>query len=285
MDNPKTKIGIFLALTFVLSAVTWVPIIRAGDITHGNGLYILATMWCPGVAAILTRLITQKNLRGMGWIPRTPRLLALAYILPFLYALPVYLLAWGSELGAFEPSKWAVAPGITPAVGLLLIATAGALGGLISAAGEEIGWRGLLVPELAKITSFRNTALLSGAIWATWHMPLIIGANYRGEGTTILYSMGCFTAMIIALSVVMAWITMRSSSLWPAVLLHATHNLFVQTVFDGALIEGPNANWLTGEFGVGLAVTISIAAALLWKFGGPIKTSSVSSSLPPDPAP
>jgi uncharacterized membrane protein len=39
-------------------------------------------------------------------------------------------------------------------------------------------------------------------------------------------------------------------------------------VFDGATIEGPNANWLTGEFGIGLAITIAIAAWLLIRFGG-----------------
>jgi membrane protease YdiL (CAAX protease family) len=263
MDNPKTKIAIFLALTFVLSALTWVPIIRAGDLGLGGGLYILTTMWCPGVAAVLTRLITQRDLRGMGWMPRAPGLLALAYILPLLYAAPVYLIAWGSGLGGFDPGKWVVEPGLTPLTGLLLIATLGALTGLLSATGEEIGWRGLLVPELAKITSFRNTALVSGVIWALWHMPLMIGANYHGEGTPIAYSLLCFAAMVVAMSFVMAWITLKSRSFWPAALLHSTHNLFVQAVFDGATIETPSTNWWTGEFGAGLVVTISIAAFVL----------------------
>lgn len=271
MNNPKTKILIFLALTFALSAITWIPILRSGDLAMGGGLYILATMWCPGVAAIITRLVTQRDLRGMGWVPRNWKPLGLAYILPLLYAFPVYLAAWGLGLGAFDPSKWQVAPGMSPAFGLLMIATVGALSGLISATGEEIGWRGLLVPELAKITSFRNTALISGAVWASWHMPLLIGADYHGEGTPIAYSLICFTAMIIALSFVTAWLTLKSGSFWPAALIHATHNLFVQNVFDGATIEGPAANWLTGEFGAGLAVTIAATAWLLVRTGGDLK--------------
>jgi len=267
MDNPKTKIIIFLALTFVLSAISWVPIMRAGDLAAGGGLYILATMWCPGIAAIITRLITQRNVRGMGWIPRTPGLLALAYILPLLYAFPVYLIAWASGLGGFDPSAWSVEPGMSPLMGLLMIASVGALMGMISATGEEIGWRGLLVPELAKVTSFRNTALISGLIWAAWHMPLMIAANYHGEGTPIAYSLICFAAMIVALSFVMAWITLKSRSLWPAAVLHATHNLFVQGVFDGATVETASTNWLTSEFGAGLAITIAIAALLLVRYG------------------
>lgn len=263
MNNPKTKVLIFLALTFVLSAVTWIPMLRSGDLGMGGGLYILATMWCPGVAAIVTRLITQGNLREMGWVPRTLPLLGLAYILPLFYALPVYAAAWGIGLGQFDPTSWQVQPDASPLIGLLLILSMGVLTGLVSATGEEIGWRGLLVPELAKITSVRNTALLSGAIWAGWHMPLLIGANYRGEGTPIAYSLLCFTAMIVALSFVMAWLTLRSRSFWPAALLHATHNLFVQNIFDGATIEGPSANWLTGEFGAGLALTVAATAWLL----------------------
>jgi membrane protease YdiL (CAAX protease family) len=263
MDNPKAKIAIFLALTFLLSAITWVPVFQAGDLGAGGGLYILATMWCPGVAAILTRLIAQRNVRGMGWMPRTPGLLAFAYILPLLYAAPVYLLAWGTGLGAFDPGRWAVGPGLTPVTGLLMIASMGAMMGMVSATGEEIGWRGLLVPELAKITSFRNVALISGIIWAAWHMPVMIFANYRGEGTPLWYSLLCFSAMIIGLSFIMAWITLKARSLWPAALLHATHNLFIQAVFDGATIETESTNWWTGEFGAGLAVTIAVAALLV----------------------
>lgn len=263
MDNPKTKIILFLVLTFALSAATWVPILRSGDLAMGGGLYILATMWCPGVAAILTRLITQRNLRGMGWIPRTPGLLGLAYVLPLLYAAPVYLLAWNVGVAGLDPSKWSLQPGMTPLEGIAMLATLGTLSGLVSATGEEIGWRGLLVPELAKLTNFRNTALLSGAVWASWHMPLLIGANYHGEGTPIAYSLICFTAMAIALGTVMAWLTLRSASLWPAALLHATHNLFVQGLFDSATVNRGQAHWLTSEFGLGLAVTLTIAAVLL----------------------
>jgi len=268
MNNPKTKILIFLVLTFVLSAITWVPMLLSGDIGMGGGMYILATMWCPGVAAIITRLVTQGNVKGMGWKPRTAPLLALAYVLPLLYAAPVYLAAWGFGLARFDPTKWQLEPGMSPAVGLMLTATMGAAMGLVSATGEEIGWRGLLVPELAKIATFRTTALVSGVIWAGFHMPLMIGADYHGQGTPIAYSLLCFSAMIVALSVIMAWITLRSGSLWPAALLHATHNLFIQAVFDNATVNRPATAWVTGEFGIGLVVTITIAALLLLRYGG-----------------
>jgi hypothetical protein len=40
--------------------------------------------------------------------------------------------------------------------------------------GEEIGWRGFLVLELAKRHSFAATAIISGFIWAMWHYPIFL---------------------------------------------------------------------------------------------------------------
>ena len=259
MAETKRKIALFLALTFGLSALTWIPQIQAGTI---HPLWILATMWCPAVAAIATRLITQRNLRGFGWKPGKLKWLALAYVLPIFYALPVYLIAWSSGLGIFDEGKWIVAPNLTPLTGLAMIASAGLAASLLSATGEEIGWRGFLVPEMLKVSSFRRTALVSGAIWATWHMPLIIFADYRGHGTPLIFSIVCFAAMIVGLAVIMAWITVKSGSFWPAAMLHATHNLFVQGVFDAATVTNESSAYWTGEFGAGLALSMAIAAVL-----------------------
>lgn len=259
-DNPRRTITIFLALMLGLSAITWVPQIAAGKM---HPLWILGTMWSPGIAAIVTKLVVQGSLRGMGWRPRTAALLALAYVLPLLYALPVYAAAWLSGLGTFDEGQWIVNVGLSPWTGLALIVTAGLASSLISATGEEIGWRGLLVPELMKLTSFRNAALVSGAVWAAWHMPLLLFAGYRGQGTPLAYSLACFAAMVLGLSVIMAWLTVTSRSLWPAVMLHAAHNLFVQNVFDLATVEDDRTNYVTGEFGVGLAVTVAVTAVVL----------------------
>jgi membrane protease YdiL (CAAX protease family) len=268
MNNPKTKIFIFLALTIALSSIAWFQIIRAGTVMVGGGMWTLGAMWCPGIAAILTRLITQRNLEGMGWVPRMPKLLGAAYIIPFFYALPVYLFVWAAGIGGFDPSKWAVHPGDAPAMGLGLMLTMGAIKSLMSATGEEIGWRGLLVPELAKITSFRNTALISGLVWASWHMPLVIGADYRGAGTPLIYSIICFTVMAVGVSCIMAWLVLKTGSFWPGAVLHAMHNLFIQAIFDSATVPKATTAWWTGEFGAGLAITTAIAAILVFRFCG-----------------
>ena len=263
MSGTKRNLALFLALTFGLSAFTWIPQFQAGTILP---LWILATMWCPAVAAIITRLVMQRNLRGFGWKPGKAKWLALAYAMPIFYALPVYLIAWSGGLGTFDEGKWIVAPNLTPLTGLAMIATAGLGASLLSATGEEIGWRGFLVPELLKVASFRRTALISGAIWAVWHMPLMIFADYRGHGTPLVFSIVCFATMIVGLAVIMAWMTVKSGSFWPAAMLHATHNLFVQGVFDAATVTNDGSAYWTGEFGAGLAISVAIAAAICLRF-------------------
>lgn len=75
----------------------------------------------------------------------------------------------------------------------------------------------------------------------------------------LIYSTIRFTVM----AVIMAWITLKSGSLWPAPLLRASHNLFVQAVLDRATIDKGSAAWWTGEFGEGLAITTAIAAFII----------------------
>ncbi|MEO5866162.1 MAG: type II CAAX endopeptidase family protein [Sphingomonas sp.] len=267
MNRWSIKLSLFLIITTLLSAAFWWKIITAGTLGVSGGLYVLALMWCPGIAALLSRLILQRDLRGQGWALWRPRALVLAYLLPVAYALPVYIPVWLTHLGIFAPAHWAagatmVGAASSPAVGLALAATLGVVMSLLSAAGEEIGWRGYLVPVLAERLGTRATVIVSSLIWAAWHMPLIIFADY-GAGTPLWWGIPCFVAMILGLGIILGWLRLTSGSLWPAALLHASHNLFVEGVFDGATTKLRWTHYATGEFGIGLAITIAIAAWLL----------------------
>jgi len=262
-SNSIKRILTFLALTLAFSAIFYGLIIRAGTLSAGGGLYMLGLMWCPGLAAIITTLLFQRNLRGLGWRLGRPRYWLISYVLPFAYALPVYVLVWLTGLGEFNT---AVIPESTPVpVYVLLIATVGVFtGGLLSGLGEEIGWRGLLVPELRKLTSFTNTALISGGIWAAWHIPLVFFADYNA-GTPRWYGFLCFAIMVVGAGFAFAWLRIKSDSVWPAALLHASHNLFIQNVFDVMTRDTGRTAYIAGEFGAGLALACVIMAFLIWR--------------------
>ena len=124
------------------------------------------------------------------------------------------------------------------------------------------------------MTSFGNTAIISGVLWALWHFPLIIFADYNA-GTATWYALLCFGFMVVAIAVVAAWLRLRSGSVWPAAILHASHNLFVQAFFDRVTVNKGSTLWLTTEFGAALAVTIGLTAVVFWRARGVLNGSVV----------
>jgi membrane protease YdiL (CAAX protease family) len=254
----RAPLATFLGLTFALSAVFWWLIIAAGTLGAHGGLYVIALMWCPGVSALLTRLAFQRNVRGQGWGWCGTRWAALAYLLPVAYATVAYGAVWLAGLGGVDLARFQT--GVVPFV------IFGSIHSLVSATGEELGWRGFLVPTLARTMSFGRTAVLSGAIWATWHVPLILFADYNA-GTPAWFSVPCFGVMVVAIAVPMAWLRLRTRSVWPAAIMHASHNLYVQGFFDRVTVDTGPTRWLTTEFGVGLAVTIGVSAWFFWRRG------------------
>lgn len=65
-DDAKKKVLTYLLLAFAPSAVFYYLILAPSHGKLGN-LLVLGLMWCPGVAALATRLIYQGDLGGIGW--------------------------------------------------------------------------------------------------------------------------------------------------------------------------------------------------------------------------
>ena len=74
--------------------------------------------------------------------------------------------------------------------------------------------------------------------------------------------------MIIGTSFAFAWLRLQSGSLWPAVLLHASHNLFIQAIFTPLTGTTRFTPYVIGEFGVGLALVALPVAYLFWRKRG-----------------
>jgi uncharacterized protein len=87
------------------------------------------------------------------------------------------------------------------------------------ALGEELGWRGFLVPEACQAFGFLPGALIVGLIWALWHFPLLLGS-------VPLTGIVNFTVMVVGISVAFAWVRQKSHSVWPSTIMHGTHNAF-----------------------------------------------------------
>jgi uncharacterized protein len=271
-STSSKKILVFLVLTFALSSIFYYLIISSGSVQS----YSLGLMWCPGVAAIITQLFFNHSLRGLGWKPGKFKYLLASYGVPLAYVLVVYAIAWLTGLGTFSPAQLmnqvaaqyhipVHSPVLFVIVYGIIIATFGLVIGALSGLGEEIGWRGLLVPELAKKFSFTRTALISGGIWALWHFPMILFANYNNSSAPAWFGLVCFTVLAVGISFPFAWLRLKSGSLWTAVILHAAHNIFIQAFFTP--LTGPTrwSAYVIDEFGIGLALAAVVVAYLFWR--------------------
>ncbi len=271
----KLSIAVYLLLTFALSSFFYWKVIHAGSLTADHGLLVLGLMWCPGVSGLATRLAFQGNLRGHGFGWGKTKYEVWSYLIPLLYSSAVYLPLWfaggfnsNSELMTLFSSKMSQVPfAVRELVYFLALATLGMIGSCITALGEELGWRGFLVPQLARITSFPVVGFVSGAIWASWHVPLIVWADYRGFGP-VWYSVTCFAVLVMGIAFLFAWMRLKSGSVWTAMLLHASHNLFVQSFYDAQTKRGHFADLWTTEFGAGLAIAGIVVAVLCFRRRG-----------------
>jgi membrane protease YdiL (CAAX protease family) len=289
----KNSIIFYIALTAALSSILYVLVIHRSRAGPSPGVLILGLMWCPGVSGLLTRLAFQGNLRGLGLGWGQTKYQLASYWIPFAYSSCVYVPFW---LAGYHDSnnrslaalmhRFPNLPRASVALILfLLLATVGVLASCLSALGEELGWRGFLVPQLAKITSYPRLAMISGAIWALWHYPIILFADYRGGGP-LWYSLVCFTVMVLGISFLFAWMRLKSGSIWTGVLLHASHNLFVQAFFDAQTRRARVTELWTTEFGAGLAIAALVVGVIFYTKRGelPAQHQAESTSQTSSPA-
>lgn len=263
-----TTIGVFVTLTASLYPVGMWLVYRLGSATP--------LMLSVGAATVLTCLVTNKGLGSLGWSWGRWQDQWISYLLPLGYVAAAYGGIWALDLGgwydagfvherreSFSLSHW----GDGQVVGLQFALTASVsfLGLLPSVLGEEVGWRGLLVPELSRIMPFSGVALTSGALWALFHWPLIVMGLYGNPVTPLWFRLLFFTLGIMSMSVVMTYMRLRTQSLWSAVVLHMSHNVFLQRFFVPMTDEYPRSAWWVDEFGAVMPVVIGLVALHYWR--------------------
>jgi uncharacterized protein len=255
-NNLETKldtrrIAIFLSLSFGISWLTALVIFLTGGIANSpriGGILSLALilmavpyMCAPAIANILTRLLTREGWRDTGIRPHFQKgwpYWLMAWVLPALMTIFGAILFFALFPGFFDPGLSLIQKSLTgaPVPAFLspwVIAAIEAVAGILispivnglATFGEEFGWRGYLLPKLMPL-GWQKAMLLIGLIWGLWHWPVIFmgyeyGFQYPGSPwlgpILFLWITFCF-------GVFLSWVTLRSGSIWPAVIGHAAIN-------------------------------------------------------------
>ena len=71
--------------------------------------------------------------------------------------------------------------------------------------------------------------------------------------------------LVLSISFISTWFRLKSNSLWTGVILHASHNLFIQSIFSPLTMDTGNTKYFIDEFGVVLPVVCICFAIYFWR--------------------
>ena len=240
--STKKRLIIFIVITFII-AWTFFLMLRFLDIPYGQMnsiIYLIAAMFAPTLGNILTRLITKEGFKNMYLRPNFKghvKAYLLIFFMPSILLFisgAVYFLIMPNmldrDLTAINQLVSMKGGGIsvqTIIIALVLqIVFAGPIINLIPTLGEELGWRGYLLPKLQEYFSDKKAVIITGVIWGLWHAPIIAmghnyGTDYWAYPWTGILGMVIFC---VVLGIIEGYFTIKLKSAIPAAMIHSTVN-------------------------------------------------------------
>ncbi len=247
---PWLAIAGFAVISCGLAWIVMLPVWLGGQglTTPFLGLYASVMMFTPAAAALLAVFFLQHPRparigRHLGLWPLRPAGRTLGLTAAALFGIPLIIIAGAflaAALGLFSTdltyfSGFAAqlrlsgggaalqdhSIGQLVALQLLSLPAAAIIPNSLLALGEELGWRGWLLPSLLPLGTW-PALLITGALWGFWHAPLVLlGYNFGRTGITGVALM-IFACM--AFGVLFGWLRLRSASVWPSVIAHGALN-------------------------------------------------------------
>jgi membrane protease YdiL (CAAX protease family) len=249
----RRGLTIYFAIVLALSAVIQAVIISRPDL---DGL-IAALMLVPTVASVAARLALQEGFSDVSFRfggCRGAKAIVQALIFPVVIGLVAYGTAWTTGLARFD---------LPPVGGLIAVFAVGIVVSLVVVSGEEIGWRGYMLTRLID-SGVPRPVLVSGSIWALWHVPLVLAGVYAA-GPSPLLSAVLLMVGITSFGYVIARMRLDTGSIWPAIVLHAAWNSVILRGFD-PVTAGTEAMLWVGESGILTSLAL-LGAAIVFSRG------------------
>jgi membrane protease YdiL (CAAX protease family) len=258
----RRDVLVYLGVLAVIVAGLTAALIAAGSMD--NAALVLGLAWAPGLVAIAMRIIGREGFADVSFRPhfrRNWRWYLALWLVPIAVALVAYGVGWSTGLTPMAADTGSAKVAVLLAVSATVLVPVNAL----FSVGEELGWRGYLLPRLVQ-AGVRYPVAVTSVVWWLFHAGLIVAGLYA-SGPRPWLAVFVFGATILAVGAVAGWSRLATGSVWPAVLVHATWNAVLENTFDPSTAgTGPRAAhdvWV-GESGVLVAVAALLAAAVVW---------------------
>jgi uncharacterized protein len=120
----------------------------------------------------------------------------------------------------------------------------GATFGVLAGFFEEIGWMGYAYPKLRQRRGMFVSAVVLGLLWAGWHFPVV---DYLGaatpHGACWLPFFLAFTAVLVAMRVLIAFLYEQTQSVLLAQLMHASSTSALAVLSPPGVSAAQEATW------------------------------------------
>lgn len=209
----KKSVITYLTITFAITYACWwgLALLTNLDIVHSSqGIFTLIHViggFGPTIAAIC--VLPKKSPKAILRFVFSGKKDNFWYLLLFCVLQGAVIGLSSMEINPQIP--WYAAPIV------LLSAT------IVGGGNEELGWRGILQPELEKKFPFPVATLMTGCIWMAWHIPL-----WFVEGTSQQsMNFGLYFIYGLILSFWLATIHKKTKSVFCCVVFHGFSNLML----------------------------------------------------------
>jgi membrane protease YdiL (CAAX protease family) len=250
--------------TFLVVAYSLALAIAVG-LPHAGINRMLSVLAPITAVIILTFAITPRGKRRALWssfgLRRSGRSTWLAaFVVPMLLLAMAYgtaLVLGVAELKSFDVTPTGAADWISNFVVSFIVSTVFILG-------EEIGWRGYLLPRFQQLMSRRRAAVVTGIFHGAFHLPLIVIATTYDEHGSRWIVAPAAVITIAAAGVFYAYLRDRSGSVWPVAIAHNAANTMF-TIGTTAVVASSDAAlaYVAGETGLATLGSVVVVAAVL----------------------
>jgi membrane protease YdiL (CAAX protease family) len=218
MENSR-KAFVFYGITLALAVAVAFTVPWIGRAS------MPVTMLTPTIATLIMLLLIAPE----GGFRKVLSLLGLdragLKAWPIAIAGPAAIHLVGLAILSFAGLAVFVAPQMAGSVGFAVFNIVSGLAiGTLFALGEEIGWRGYMLPRLLG-RGVVPAMLLVGFLHGVWHLPLMLTTDYYHNTGNPLLVVPLFLATLTLAGVFYGFLRLWSGSVWAVAIAHAAANM------------------------------------------------------------
>ncbi|RUL53088.1 CPBP family intramembrane glutamic endopeptidase [Lysinibacillus antri] len=208
-------------------------------------------MFVPLFVGFMMMLFTGELFSKSGWSSLglhkfSMKGFLIGFVTPIIPIVVGYVIVWNTGLAEFTVP--AELEGNIPLLLFSFVATI-VITSLTKILGEEIGWRGYLLPRLQPL-GIEKALFVSSFIWGLFHIaPILFSGQYHSDTNFIIF-IPLFMMNLLFVGFFIGYLRFITGSIWPAVIAHGAHNVLWGFGASFTTNTDPIVAYLTGDVGI-----------------------------------